>query len=107
MKRCIIIACCVLGTTGCNADKSPSSSTTEAPSKAPTSPSPTPTPAGSATTPPQGSGSAAMSTGPSCATDFDHGKLADKHMACVECEKHRGMGTMEAECKNAIAKPWK
>ena len=23
-------------------------------------------------------------------------------MACVECEKHRGMSAMEADCKNAI-----
>ena len=108
MKFCIVMACCILATAACKSDKSDSSTTTNPP----------PAPAGSATTPPaadphaghQGSGSAAAPTGangPDCASEFDHAKFADKHMACVECEKHRGHGAMEAECKNAIAKPWK
>jgi len=34
--------------------------------------------------------------------------MADKWVECIKCEKvHRGMGTMEADCKNAIARPWK
>lgn len=53
------------------------------------------------------SGSNAM-TGPSCETDFDRSKMPDKWAECMKCEKvHRGMGTMEADCKAAIAKPWK
>lgn len=117
MKICIAIACCVLGLTACKSDKSDSSTKTDPPKPTPN----TVVPAGSAATPPaadphaghQGSGSAAGSAapgagiGPDCATEFDHGKAVDKHMACVECEKHRGHGTMEADCKNAIAKPWK
>lgn len=118
MKICIAIACCVLGVAACKSDKSDSSTKIDPPKPTTTSVEP----AGSAApTPPpadphaghQGSGSAAGSAaapaagnGPDCATEFDHSK-ADKHMACVECEKHRGHGTMEAECKNAIAKPWK
>lgn len=118
MKFCIAIACCVLATAACKSDKGDSSTKTDPPKPTTT----TVEPAGSAVpTPPpadphaghQGSGSAAGSAaaaggnGPDCATEFDHGKAADKHMACVECEKHRGHGTMEADCKNAIAKPWK
>jgi hypothetical protein len=115
MKICIAIVCCALGVTACKSDKSDSTTKTEPPKPTTT----TVEPAGSAApTPPpadphaghQGSGSAAPAAagnGPDCASEFDHGKAPDKHAACVECEKHRGMGTMEAECKNAIAKPWK
>jgi hypothetical protein len=50
---------------------------------------------------------ATSSNGPDCDKDFDQAKYPDAFKACKECEKHRGMGTMEPECKNAIAKPWK
>ena len=50
----------------------------------------------------------ASETGPDCEADFDKAKFPDKHASCLDCEKqHRGMGTMEADCKNAIEKPWK
>lgn len=43
-----------------------------------------------------------------CDADFDRGKFPDKHAECSKCEKvHRGMGSMEADCKNAIPRPWK
>ena len=45
--------------------------------------------------------------GPDCDKDFDQAKYPDAFKACKDCEKHRGMGTMEPDCKNAIAKPWK
>lgn len=46
--------------------------------------------------------------GPSCSTDFDRAKYPGKFAECVKCETvHRGMGTMEADCKNVIARPWK
>jgi Cu(I)/Ag(I) efflux system membrane fusion protein len=44
----------------------------------------------------------------SCAADFDRAKFPDKYAACRACEiQHRGMGTMEEDCKHAIAKPWR
>ena len=47
-------------------------------------------------------------TGPSCETEFSQEKYRDKWQQCMACERqHRGMGTMEADCKKAIAKPWK
>ena len=43
-----------------------------------------------------------------CSTDFDAQKFPDKVQACRACEiQHRGMGTMEDDCKKAIAKPWR
>ncbi len=46
--------------------------------------------------------------GPSCANDFDAARFPDKVRACKACERqHRGMGTMEQDCKSAIEKPWK
>jgi membrane fusion protein, copper/silver efflux system len=43
-----------------------------------------------------------------CSTDFDAQKFPDKVRACRACEiQHRGMGTMEDDCKNAIPKPWR
>lgn len=43
-----------------------------------------------------------------CDADFDRAKFPGKHAECVKCETvHRGMGTMEADCKNAIPRPWK
>ena len=119
MKLCIAIVCTVFSVAACKSNKSEPSSTTEPASK--TMPTRTVEPQGSGAEPSgsavdphpghQGSGSATQpasgANGPDCATEFDHGKFADKHMACVECEKHRGMGTMEADCKAGIAKPWK
>ena len=46
--------------------------------------------------------------GSSCDTDFDRQKFPDKYQQCRACElQHHGMGTMEADCKSAIAKPWR
>jgi hypothetical protein len=46
--------------------------------------------------------------GPSCSKDFDAARFPDKARACKACEiQHRGMGTMEQDCKSAIEKPWK
>jgi membrane fusion protein, copper/silver efflux system len=46
--------------------------------------------------------------GPDCARDFDATRYPDKTRACRACEiQHRGMGTMEEDCKNAIPKPWR
>jgi len=43
-----------------------------------------------------------------CSTDFDAEKYPDKAQACRACEvQHRGMGTMEDDCKKAIPKPWR
>jgi Cu(I)/Ag(I) efflux system membrane fusion protein len=43
-----------------------------------------------------------------CVKDFDGQKYPDKVQACRACEiQHRGMGTMEDDCKNAIPKPWR
>lgn len=43
-----------------------------------------------------------------CDGDFDRAKFPDKHADCVKCEKvHRGMGSMETDCKTAIPRPWK
>jgi hypothetical protein len=43
-----------------------------------------------------------------CDTDYDKRKFPDKYQACRACEiQHRGMGTMEEDCKKAIPKPWR
>lgn len=42
-----------------------------------------------------------------CDADFDRAKFPDKWAECKKCGVHRGMGNMEQDCKNAIAKPWK
>jgi Cu(I)/Ag(I) efflux system membrane fusion protein len=48
------------------------------------------------------------SAGTSCNVDFDRAKFPDKWTECQKCvQVHHGMGSMEADCKNAIAKPWK
>lgn len=119
MKLLISIVCTVFSVAGCRSNKSEPSRNAEPPAKAVPTMTVEPqgsgaAPAGSAADPHaghQGAGSATqpapVATGPDCATEFDHGTFADKHTACVECEKHRGMGTMEADCKTAIAKPWK
>ena len=39
---------------------------------------------------------------------FDRTKYPDKWTECQKCAQiHRGMGSMEADCKNAIPKPWR
>jgi hypothetical protein len=51
---------------------------------------------------------AAAPSASSCDQMFDKAKYPDKHQACQACEvQHRGMGTMEEDCKKAIAKPWR
>ena len=48
------------------------------------------------------------SDGPSCDDAFDRTKYPDKYIECRKCTQiHHGMGSMEADCKNAIPKPWK
>ena len=55
----------------------------------------------------QTEGAAAAQTS-ACNTDFDAQKYPDKAQACRACEiQHRGMGTMEEDCKKAIPKPWR
>lgn len=47
-------------------------------------------------------------TTPACSDAFDATTQPDKLKSCQECERlHRGMGTMEADCKSAIPKPWR
>lgn len=46
-------------------------------------------------------------TGDACETEFDKQKYPDKYAQCVACRVHRGMGTMEEECRKQIPKPWK
>lgn len=54
-----------------------------------------------------GSGAAGDSSS-TCNTDFDAQKFPEKAQACRACEvQHHGMGTMEDDCKKAIAKPWR
>ncbi len=44
--------------------------------------------------------------GPSC-DEIDRAKFPDKWIECQKCTQiHHGMGSMEADCKNAIPKPW-
>ena len=58
----------------------------------------------------QTAGEAAASTPSSstCNTDFDARRYPEKVRACRACEiQHRGMGTMEDDCKKTIPKPWR
>jgi Cu(I)/Ag(I) efflux system membrane fusion protein len=58
---------------------------------------PVPTPSSQAASPDQG---------PSCETEFDRERQADKYKQCRACEQqHAGMGRMVADCKNAIVRP--
>jgi membrane fusion protein, copper/silver efflux system len=51
---------------------------------------------------------ASSEQGPSCETEFDHGKQAEKYLQCRACERqHLGMGRMVADCKEAIPRPWR
>jgi Cu(I)/Ag(I) efflux system membrane fusion protein len=44
----------------------------------------------------------------SCDRDFDRARFPEKYDACRACElQHRGMGSMEDDCKQAIARPWR
>jgi membrane fusion protein, copper/silver efflux system len=53
----------------------------------------------------EGEGTPAASA---CDADIDKMKFPEKHAECLACERvHRGMGTMEEDCKNAIARPWR
>lgn len=42
-----------------------------------------------------------------CETQFDQAAHRDKYQQCRACAVHRGMGSMEQDCIQAIAKPWK
>jgi membrane fusion protein, copper/silver efflux system len=51
---------------------------------------------------------ASAPAGGACDRDVDRAKYPDKYAACRACEiQHRGMGTMEEDCKHTIAKPWR
>jgi Cu(I)/Ag(I) efflux system membrane fusion protein len=64
-------------------------------------PAPPAAPGGAKVAPPPGSG-------PDCDAEFDAAGMPDRYQQCKACERiHRGMGTMEADCKNAIPKPWR
>jgi Cu(I)/Ag(I) efflux system membrane fusion protein len=52
--------------------------------------------------------SSAAAGGSTCAAEFDGATYPDKFRACRACEvQHRGMGTMEEDCKKTIPKPWR
>jgi membrane fusion protein, copper/silver efflux system len=54
------------------------------------------------------SDAASPETGPSCEAAFDSKQYPDKYNQCRACERqHAGMGSMVADCKNAIEKPWR
>jgi Cu(I)/Ag(I) efflux system membrane fusion protein len=55
---------------------------------------------------PAASGAPAASS--ACDAEFDPARFPEKHAACLQCERvHRGMGTMEEDCKRAIPRPWR
>jgi hypothetical protein len=55
--------------------------------------------------PASGSQGGSADQGPSCETEFDQERQADKYRQCRACERqHAGMGSMVADCKNAIRK---
>ena len=54
-----------------------------------------------------GAGTAAAGTS-DCDREFDRVRYPEKYEQCRACElQHRGMGTMEADCKRAIPGPWR
>jgi Cu(I)/Ag(I) efflux system membrane fusion protein len=60
-----------------------------------------------ATTAPPEPMKASPEEGPSC-QEIDRAKFPDKWIDCQKCTQiHHGMGSMEADCKNMIPKPWK
>jgi len=55
--------------------------------------------------PAAGGAKGAVST---CDEAIDKAAFPEKYEACLACEHvHRGMGTMEDDCKNAITRPWR
>jgi hypothetical protein len=55
-----------------------------------------------------GTGEAPAKPPSTCDADFDARRFPDKYQACRACEvQHRGMGTMEEDCKKAIPRPWR
>jgi len=55
-----------------------------------------------------GGAPAPSGTPSACDADFDKLKFSGKHAQCRQCELvHRGMGSMEQDCKNAIPRPWR
>jgi hypothetical protein len=42
-----------------------------------------------------------------CEANFDKAKYPDKYQRCAACRAHRGMGSMEDDCRAQIARPWK
>jgi RND family efflux transporter MFP subunit len=42
-----------------------------------------------------------------CDAEIDKQKYPDKHQQCVACRAHRGMGSMEDDCRKQIPRPWK
>jgi membrane fusion protein, copper/silver efflux system len=60
-----------------------------------------------ATTAPSQPAAQSPGDGPSC-QEIDRAKFPDKWVDCQKCAQiHHGMGSMEADCKNMIPKPWK
>jgi RND family efflux transporter MFP subunit len=53
------------------------------------------------------SGGAPAPPGDFCEASFDKAKFPDKYQQCAACRAHRGMGSMEDDCRAQIAKPWK
>jgi Cu(I)/Ag(I) efflux system membrane fusion protein len=54
------------------------------------------------------SSSSSSTSSSTCSSDFDGQTYPEKVRACRACEiQHRGMGTMEDDCKKAIPKPWR
>jgi membrane fusion protein, copper/silver efflux system len=54
-----------------------------------------------------GGSGAPTPAGDVCETNFDKQRHPDKYQQCVACRMHRGMGSMEEDCRAAIPKPWK
>ncbi len=53
-------------------------------------------------------GTGSTELGPSCESEFDRVTQPNKYTQCRACERqHAGMGSMVADCKNAIARPWR
>lgn len=58
--------------------------------------------------PNSGAESSSPDQGPSCQTAFSATSAPDKYKQCRACElEHAGMGSMVADCKTAIPKPWR
>ena len=60
-----------------------------------------------AVTAPPTAAAADRDEGPSC-QEIDRAKFQEKWIECQKCSQiHHGMGSMEADCKKMIPKPWK